>query len=86
MNGHINHQMKISNVHESGAQEWLCLECERRVLITWNPGFKRIVLEPGDERAVHSGSFGGTQLGESTVQKDDDSTFFRLPNHNNILH
>jgi hypothetical protein len=86
MNEYINHQMKISNVHESGAQEWLCLECERRVLITWNPAFKRIVLEPGDEWAVHSGSFGGTLLGESTVQKNDDNTVFWMPNHNNTHH
>jgi hypothetical protein len=86
MNGHINHQMKISNVHESGAQEWLCLECERRVLITWTPNFKRIVLEPGDEGAVHTGSYGGIEVEKAAVQKEGFNSGFVLPNHKSILH
>jgi hypothetical protein len=68
---HARHQMKISNVHASGAQEWLCLECERRVLINWTPAFKRIVLEPGDDRAIHTGAYGGIELGQAKTKKDD---------------
>jgi hypothetical protein len=86
MNQHNTHQMKVSNVHKSGAQEWLCLECERRVLISWTPSFKRIVLEPGDEMAVHTGAFGGIELGSAAAQKDDFDAAFGLFNHKNILH
>jgi hypothetical protein len=71
---HFKHQMKICKVYETGAQEWLCLDCERRILVSWTPAFKRILLDPGDDRAVHTGSFGGIELSGSGLQKDSFPT------------
>jgi hypothetical protein len=86
MSQEVTHQMKISNVHESGAQEWLCLECERRVIIKWSPTFKRIVLEPGDDHAIHTGAYGGIELGKATTQKDDFTWNTSKVNEKDILH
>jgi hypothetical protein len=79
------HQMTISNVHESGAQEWLCLECDRRIVVKWTPHFKRIVLEPGDDAAVHTGSYGGIEIGKATAKKENFAPFMNPVNGKEIL-
>lgn len=47
------HNMTFEKDYPSGAEEWHCLECGRRMVITWHPHFKRITLEAGDESVVH---------------------------------
>jgi hypothetical protein len=49
------HEMVLEMTHASGAEEWYCPTCGRRMTITWEP-WKRIILEPGDIHAVHKGS------------------------------
>jgi hypothetical protein len=56
------HEMVLELTHASGAEEWYCPTCGRRMAITWEP-WKRIVLEQGDMYAAHSGSKGGLRLG-----------------------
>lgn len=58
------HEMILEKTHSSGAEEWYCPSCQRRLAITWHP-WKKIILEPGDIQAVHSGSKGGLQLSTS---------------------
>jgi len=52
------HEMVLSATHPSGAEEWLCPTCGRRFLMRWPPSYQKIVLEAGDEYALHSGSKG----------------------------
>jgi hypothetical protein len=86
MNQNYTHKMKISNIHESGAQEWLCLDCDRRILVSWTPAFKRIVLEPGDDDAVHTGSFGGIEITRAQAEKDNLSYNLGPVNGSDIVH
>lgn len=63
------HEMRLETTHPSGAEEWYCPICGRRVLMQWPPNYKRIVLEPGDEYTSHSGSKGGLRIGSLQVEE-----------------
>ncbi|HMQ32654.1 MAG TPA: hypothetical protein PKD53_18125 [Chloroflexaceae bacterium] len=65
------HQMELERTHPSGAEEWFCPTCGRRFLMHWPPNYKKIVLEPGDEHARHSGAKAGMQPGASALTRDD---------------
>lgn len=52
---HEKHEMILEKTYSSGAEEWNCPTCGRRMLINWNPKFKRTVLEAGNPEATHSG-------------------------------
>lgn len=56
------HTMSLICTYESGAEEWHCPECGRRFVMQWPPHYKRIILEAGDEMAMHSASKGGLQM------------------------
>ena len=49
------HEMQFKGIHVSGAQEWFCPVCGRRLLMQWPPSFETQVLEPGDNNAFHTG-------------------------------
>jgi len=67
------HEMVLERTHESGAEEWYCPLCGRRFLMQWPPNYKKIILEPGDEYAIHSGGKGGLVMGAAQVaQKPDE--------------
>ncbi len=63
MNIGKQHQMVMVQEHEDGMQEWLCPVCGRRFLMRWPLNYKRTILEPGDEEAIHTGGTGGVQMG-----------------------
>ena len=65
------HEMILENTHPSGAEEWYCPTCGRRMTITWQP-WKKIILEPGDIYAGHSGSKGGLQVGPLQINRGTD--------------
>jgi len=66
-----NHEMQLERRHESGTEEWYCPTCERRFLMNWEPKFKKIILEVGDEYAIHSGGKGGLRIGSvEIIQRD----------------
>jgi hypothetical protein len=73
MNEGLNHKMVLETTHSSGAEEWSCPTCGRRMTITWQP-WKKIILEPGDIQAAHSGSKGGLQLGPLQINLDNMDT------------
>jgi hypothetical protein len=56
------HEMILNGCAESGAEEWACPDCGRRVLLRWPPDFERLILEHGDDRAVHVGAKGGVRM------------------------
>jgi len=72
MNEQSQHQMVLEITHPSGAEEWNCPTCGRRFLISWEPKFKRTVLEVGEEYASHSGGKGGLQMGSMQVTRADN--------------
>lgn len=60
-----NHEMILDKVHPSGIEEWYCPTCGRRFMMNWPPKYSKVILEAGDETAIHSG-------GKSTEEKSPD--------------
>jgi hypothetical protein len=56
------HEMVLETTHPSGAEEWYCPTCGRRMTIIWQP-WKKVILEPGDLHAAHGGSKGILKIG-----------------------
>jgi hypothetical protein len=71
------HSMTLETTYPSGAEEWSCPVCGRRLIMNWPPAYKKIILEYGNEHALHSCNQGGsgllsTQIGFG-LQKSSDS-------------
>lgn len=66
------HEMQLEKTHPAGADEWLCPTCGRRFLMQWPPAYKKIILEIGDEYALHSGGKGGLRLSPPQVSEDEE--------------
>jgi hypothetical protein len=73
MEDQAQHDMELVQTHPSGAEEWHCPTCGRRFLMNWPPTYSKIVIEAGDEYAIHSGAKGGLKLNVSTISQADDS-------------
>ena len=61
------HEMILNGRAESGAEEWLCPICGRRMLLRWPPDYEKLVLEHGNESAIHVGGKGGARVGDFVV-------------------
>lgn len=55
----------------SRTDEWHCPTCGRRVVITYPPRYKKIVLVEGDASVVHSGGKGGIQISSNQISDVD---------------
>jgi hypothetical protein len=67
------HEMILEKTHPSGADEWYCPICGRRLLMDYEPRYKKTVLEAGDEFAIHSGGKGGLRVGSIQAKPVDRS-------------
>ena len=74
-----HHEMVLETTHASGAEEWYCPTCGRRFLLRWPPAYEKVIIEPGDEFAAHSGSKGDMLkmhatdiLDQADLSADDD--------------
>jgi hypothetical protein len=56
---------------ERGVEEWSCTRCTRRLLFRRPPAYQKIVLDRGDEWAMHVGSTGGLRLGAMDARPAD---------------
>jgi hypothetical protein len=56
------HEMILSGRAQSGAEEWYCPVCGRRMLLRWPPDYEKLVLDHGDDAAVHVGGKGGLRV------------------------
>jgi hypothetical protein len=66
------HEMVLEKTHPSGAEEWCCPICGRRMTITWHP-WRRVILEPGNIYVAHTGSKTSLSSGSFTnMQNDND--------------
>ena len=72
-----NHEMELETRHESGAEEWYCPICGRRFLLNMYPDYRKIILDAGDESAIHSGSKGGLRMESIKVGRPEELV---LPN------
>lgn len=61
------HEMILTGSGESGAEEWVCPTCGRRMLLRWPPNYEKLILEHGDEAAIHVGGKGGLRVGQVAV-------------------
>jgi hypothetical protein len=68
MNPGDQHQMVVMNTYPTGAQEWFCPTCGRHYILQWPPNYKRIILEEGDNEAVHAGGTVECILGQEDIQ------------------
>ena len=51
-----NHQMILEKIYPTGAQEWFCEGCSRRLLIQLEPMFNFMVLTIGEDSVPHTRS------------------------------
>ena len=58
-----HHVMVLEGTHPSDAEEWYCPTRGRRILMRWPPSYKKIILEAGDEGAIHCVGNGGPGRG-----------------------
>jgi hypothetical protein len=70
------HEMSHVKTYESGVDEWYCSICGRRFLLEWPPEYKKIILQPGNESAIHSGGKGGLKIGVPQVIQAEDGDQF----------
>ena len=59
--------MILTGSGQSGAEEWVCPTCGRRMLLRWPPHYEKLILEHGDEAAIHVGGKGGLRVGGVAV-------------------
>jgi hypothetical protein len=73
------HEMQFKGIHTSGAQEWRCPTCGRRLLMQWPPSFEKQVLEPGDTNAFHTGGKVGSASHPVSMDARSESVLSTLP-------
>ncbi len=66
------HEMQLAKTYPTGAEEWACPTCGRRFVMQWPPSYRKIVLERGDEQAMHNGGKGGVSISVVQTTKADD--------------
>jgi hypothetical protein len=54
MSSEQSHKLALVRKYASGAEEWYCPDCGRRFVMQWSPEYQRVVLEVGDETAIHN--------------------------------
>ncbi len=59
--------MILNGRAESGAEEWICPTCGRRMLLRWPPDYEKLVLDHGDDTAIHVGGKGGLRVDQVAV-------------------
>ena len=57
----LQHKMHRIRIHESGAEEWQCTECDRRILFELTP-FSRTIIAEGENDIPHHGGVLGSVL------------------------
>lgn len=74
------HRMKLGQTYPSGAQEWICPQCGRWIVMQHLPEhgkLKTIVLQAGDEEAAHAGGTGS--IASTTVRAVEPAEAVRQP-------
>lgn len=77
-----HHKMEIVQTHKNGQDELYCPTCGRRILLQWPPNYKKIVLNPGNEFATHSGGKGGVEIDPPIILEPDEQESIDIENLN----
>jgi hypothetical protein len=56
-----HHVMIVAKRHENGTEEWAC-PIAGGGFCSSGPEYRRIILNPGDEQATHTGGSGGVSM------------------------
>jgi len=73
------HEMQLTATHPSGAEEWACPECGRRFVAEWEPRFRRVILEHGEEDTIHVGqALGLLKLSVDPAEEENPANDPRL--------
>ena len=75
MDDQKRHEMHLEVTYSTGVEEWYCPICGRRILMQWPPHYKKVVLESGNEQAIHAGGKGGLHMGSLEVSHDEAPEF-----------
>ncbi len=67
-----HHEMVLDKTDSSGADEWYCPICGRRLLMEYEPEYKKTVLEAGDEYAIHTGGKGGVGMQPPKIMSQEE--------------
>jgi len=67
-----DHQMILEKTYSTGAQEWFCEGCSRRLLIQFEPIFSFMVLTVGDDNLPHTRSTGALPIEDVEKMADDE--------------
>lgn len=78
------HAMQLEQTHPSGAEEWCCPSCGRRIMLNWTP-FEMMVINQGDALAQHSGGKGGLEMVAASPQASSEDTWPELVSSSRIL-
>lgn len=66
------HQVYLETVHPSGAEQWYCPTCGRRLVLNFPPGTETLILERGDKYALTWGNSTGTIAAAKIVLETGD--------------
>ena len=66
--------MILQSTDETGMEEWYCPDCGHRFLMHWPPEYKKIMLEAGDEQAIHTGGKGGLEIQSPQIIVEPDES------------
>ena len=67
-----DHQMILEKIYTTGAQEWFCEGCLRRLLIQLEPIFSFMVLTIGDDNLPHTRSTGALPIEDIANMANDE--------------
>jgi hypothetical protein len=65
------HEILVVKKHASGAEEWFCPTCGRRFVVQWMPEYQCIILNMGDEVAIHNIGRGALVVPSNEIAPDD---------------
>jgi hypothetical protein len=72
------HEMVLVRTQPSGADEWHCPTCGRRLVMVPAPDFQKIVLNPGDEHVIHVGGKGRIPPATPSPADDDRAWLYSI--------
>lgn len=58
------HLMRLDRIYPSGAEEWCCIYCERRVMKQHEPTEQEIILDAGVSNGKHAADIIETEISD----------------------
>ncbi len=65
------HEMELEAVYVEGVEEWHCPTCGRHVLVQYPDYHDKVILDPGDSGAIHTGPAGDMRSLPGPAAEDD---------------